>query len=109
MENVSTEIAEQLRKLEPEERVELGEAMARLEESPEFARFRGVIEGVRQRKLRSLVADEKDREATHYARALGAINGIEIVQACIDTLKRKGAEANKELEQWLAGAAAEAP
>lgn len=103
---VANEIAHEIRNWTPEERQEAASAIAELEQTQGWRLVCGLIGDVRKRKLSELVADSKGREAQEYARALGEIKGLQIVEACTDLLRSKGEEANKELEQRLAGAAA---
>lgn len=108
MQDTSTEIAAELAQWSPEERVDAGEAIKELEQMPGFEIYRSLSEGVRKRKLNALLTSSKPREASEYARDLGEINGLSIVDAITETVKAKARDADKELEQRLAGAAAEA-
>jgi hypothetical protein len=106
--NVSTEIAHELSTWTLEQRQEAGPAMEELEQMPGFEIVTALAERVRKRKLESLLAADKPREAAEYARDLGEINGLRIAEQIVSTVKAKAEDADKQLEQRLAGAAAEA-
>lgn len=105
---VSTEIAESMAKWPLEQRQDAGPIIEELEQTPGYRMLADLAESVRQRKLQRLLTSGKPREAAEYARDLGEINGISIVQAIVETVKAKSKDADKQLEQRLAGAAAEA-
>lgn len=104
---ISTEVAEELRTWTLEERQEAGATIAELERTPGYALVARLAEQIRKRKLDALLASGKPREAAEYARDLGEINGIRVVEAIVQTVKAKAEAADKELERQLAGAVAE--
>lgn len=103
---ISTEVAEELRTWTLEQRQQAGPIIAELEQTPGYALVTEIAEGVRKRKLDALLASDKPREAAEYARDLGEISGLSVVAAIVQTVKAKAQAADKELERQLAGAAA---
>jgi hypothetical protein len=100
----SPEIAAELKDWTLERRQEAGPVIEELEQAPGFVLVSDLADRVLKRKMEALLASGKPREAAEYARDLGEINGIRIVQAVIETVKAKAKEADDELRQRLAEA-----